>query len=147
MEEEEKFLIGVYDHLRRDGEANDMYLHDAKYIGTYYTDPDFDLYALSPAYPGLRKGGSTSVLLEIFEVTEDDIKIADYYEGFSEFAPSQSIFDRIEIDTPFGPCYVYEYSKIISGKPLIESGDWFQHKASIKKEISDINESQNWGMD
>lgn len=147
--EEQTFLLGVYDHLRREGEASETYLDGARYVGTYYTEPDFDLYAMSAAYPGLRTGGSTSILLEIFEVDMPTLKTADYYEGTSDYASHLNVFKRIEIDTIFGPCFIYEYGNAVIGKPIIESGDWFKHKQLLREKVSNINnqEGGRWGLE
>jgi len=146
---EQKFLLGVYDHLRRGGEANYTYMSGATYLGTYYTEPDYDLYHLSSEYPGLRCEGSTSILLEIFEVTDEILKTTDFYEGTNPFAPHQNIFNRIEIDTPYGPCFIYEYSKALVSKPKIETGDWFKYRKSLRQRILDLNDNEDsrWGME
>lgn len=146
---EEKVLLGVYDNLRREGDAFNSYLYGAKYIGTYYTEPIYDMYALNVSYPGLRPNGSTSILLEIFELDLSDLKVTDYYEGYSEYNPYQNIFNRIEIDTPFGECFIYEYSKPIVGKPLIDTGDWFRYKQIVKENVFNINnrEAPRWGVE
>ena len=147
--EEELFLVGVYDHLRRGGEAHDQYLYGSVYKGTYYTEPEYDLYSLQAQFPGLKTGGSTSILLEIFEVDARCLKTADYFEGTDVYNPYNNVFDRIEIETPFGPCFVYEYSKPIMGKPIIESGDWFKHKQLMREKMSKLNneEGSRWGIE
>jgi len=142
---EQIYLLGVYDHLRREGDAHIGYLHGSNYVGTCWTEPEYDLFALSAAYPALRREGSTSILLEVFEVPEEVLKCADYYEGYNPHNPHLNTFVRVEVDTPFGPCFIYEYNKIIIGKPRIVSGDWFKHKKDIKEKY--LNEASHWGQD
>jgi len=134
---EEKILVGLYDDIRQDGHSHGVFMGTAKYLGTFYTEPEYSLYSLSKKYPGLKLGGSTSILLEIFEVDKETLRNIDYYEGYSEIDPYLNIYNRIDIDTPFGPCYIYEYNRVIVNKPRIESGDWFRFKQDIKKKIKE----------
>lgn len=144
---EEKFLLGVYDNLRQEGDDNYAYMDGATYVGTYYTEPIFDLFALTGSYPGLKQGGSTSVLLEVFEVDKSILMVTDYYQGCNEHNPSVNMFNRIEIDTVFGRCFVYEYNKNVICKPRIESGDWFKHKKDVRDNLVKRVEERpsNWG--
>ena len=137
----EKFLVGVYDDLRQEGDAYKIYMGDANYLGTFYTEPEFDLYSLSRKYPGLVKDGSTSILLEVFEVNDITLFGMDYYEGCSEFDPYMNIYNRIEIDSPWGPCFIYEYNRVIINKPRIDSGDWFRFKREVKKKFNKISQN------
>lgn len=136
MEEVEKILVGLYDELRQDGNSYSGYMESATYLGTYYTEPEYSLYSISRNYPGLKLGGSTSILLEIFEIDKVTLKNIDLYEGCSEVDPYLNIYNKIEIETPFGTCFVYEYNRIIINKPRIESGDWFRHKKDVKKQLN-----------
>ncbi len=135
---ERKFLLGVYDQLRRKGDANFSYLGEATYLGTIYTEPNFDMFAITSHYPGLVKG-STSILLEIFEVNEEDLKIADFYEGASTAEKKVNPFNRVEIDTIYGECFIYEYSGSTSRSPKIEIGDWFKYKKNLRELVFKAN--------
>jgi gamma-glutamylcyclotransferase (GGCT)/AIG2-like uncharacterized protein YtfP len=136
---EERILVGLYDGLRQGGRSYEVFMSEATYIGTYYTEPEYSLYSLTKEYPGLKSGGSTSILLEIFEVNKETLKNIDYYEGYSEIDPYLNIYNREEIETPFGLCFIYEYNRIIVNKPMIDSGDWFKFKRDVKKNIKEIN--------
>lgn len=138
MEKENRILIGVYDGLREGGEAHYPYMNGAKYVGTYYTEPEYSLYHLSRDWPGLKTNGSTSILLEIYEVSHDSLKNIDYYEGFNMLDPYLNIYTRISIDTPFGKCFIYEHNRLNANKPLIECGDWLKYKKNLKNEVSNI---------
>ena len=129
----ETVLVGVYDSLRKVGKYHNAYMRNAEYLGVYYTEPEFTLYSLAREFPGLRRGGSTSVLLEIYRITREELKNMDFLQC-SGNDDSVNLYNRVEIDTPFGECYIYEYTKIIMNKPRIESGDWFQYR----KQINDI---------
>lgn len=132
---EERILVGLYDELRQDGNSYEMYMEKSNYLGIYYTEPEFSLYSVCKTYPGLKRDGSTSILLEIFEVDSGTLRGIDYFEGCSAIDSYQNIYDRIEIDTPFGPCYIYEYNRMIINKPRIESGDWFKFRKEIKERL------------
>lgn len=135
---EERILVGVYDDLRQEGDSYKIFMSEANYLGTYYTEPEYELYSLSKKYPGLKQGGSTSILLEIFEVNKETLKNIDYYEGCNDLDAYMNIYNKIEIDTPFGPCIIYEYNRVIVNKPRIESGDWFKFKRDVKKDFRTI---------
>lgn len=138
---EERILVGLYDDLRQEGDSYKIYMSEANYLGTFYTEPEYDLFSLSKKYPALKRGGSTSILLEIFEVNKNTLQGIDYYEGCSEVDPYMNIYDRIEIDTPFGPCYIYEYNRIIVNKPRVDSGDWIRFRKEVKKNLKTINQN------
>jgi gamma-glutamylcyclotransferase (GGCT)/AIG2-like uncharacterized protein YtfP len=136
---EERILVGVYDDLRQGGDSHPTFMSTANYIGTYYTEPEYSLYSLTRRYPGLKTEGSTSILLEIFEVDKETLKNIDYYCGCSDVDPYMNIYNRIEIDTPFGECIIYEYNRMIINKPMIDSGDWFRFRKEVKKNLKETN--------
>jgi gamma-glutamylcyclotransferase (GGCT)/AIG2-like uncharacterized protein YtfP len=134
---EEKIIVGVYDGLRKNGESHDLFMSKANYLGTFYTEPEFSLFSFSKKYPALSLGGSTSVLLEVYEVTEEILKTIDYYEGCNDIDPYMNIYNKAEIETPFGECIIYIYNRMVVNKPLIESGDWFRFKKEVRQRIEE----------
>lgn len=139
---EERFLVGVYDDLRQDGRSHSAYMDKATYIGTYYTEPEFSLYSIAKNNPALKRNGSTSILLEVYEVDKETLANIDHYNGCSEIDPYMNIYNRIELETPFGICFIYEYSRLLVNKPLIETGDWFRFKREIKEHLVEIKNNK-----
>lgn len=75
-------LLLVYGTLRP-GEPAHGLLVAARPHGPARTEPCFELLHLE-AYPGLARGGSTSVVGELYEVDEDTLLELDAYEGVPE---------------------------------------------------------------
>ena len=136
---EERILVGVYDGLRKFCKSHYPYMEGATYLGTYYTEPDYTMYYLSPEYPGVKLDGSESILLEIYEVTKDILHNIDYFEGVCSTQKFMNIYNRVNIDTPFGPTWIYEYNRVVVNRPKIYSGDWLRYKIEIGKSVKKHN--------
>ena len=115
-----KKLIAVYGSLRKNC-GNDHYLKTAEYLGEFKTEPMFSLYSLG-GYPGLKEGGNTSVVMEVYAVDETVAKRVDQLEGYEEGRPA-TFYDKINIETPYGTAGVYTYVNPIPEDRLVESGD------------------------
>jgi len=131
---EKLILVAVYDMLRFKGEQH-LYLKSKNYLGVYYTEPIYDLYSISKNYGGVVKNGNTSILTEIYSITENDLLNLDYFYGINvlNYTP---IYNKKIIQTSYGECVIYLYNKSIIGKPKIESGDYIKWKENLKKEIT-----------
>ena len=119
-----KILISVYGSLRK-GLGNHRLLENAKYLGDFETEPKFSLYSLG-GYPGLKTEGTTSVVMEVYEVTPIEANRIDQLEGYTP-GREATFYDKIPIDTPYGEASVYIYVDKIPESKLVESGDWKQH--------------------
>lgn len=119
-----KILISVYGSLRK-GLGNHRLLENAKYLGDFQSEPVFSLYSLG-GYPGLKTEGTTSVTMEVYEVTPIEANRIDQLEGYTP-GREATFYDKIPIDTPYGEASVYTYVDKIPESRLVESGDWKQY--------------------
>ena len=120
-----KKRIAVYGSLRK-GFGNHRIIQNAKYLGTCTTEPVFSLYSLG-GFPGLKQNGNTSVVIEVYEVNEEEAEWVDSLEGYSEHG-NNTFYDKIFIDTPYGKAGIYIYVPNISEDRLVKSGDWAERK-------------------
>lgn len=123
-----KKLIAVYGSLRKNC-GNDHLLKTSEYLGEFKTEPVFSLYSLG-GYPGLKEGGNTSVVMEVYAVDETVAKRVDQLEGYEEGRPA-TFYDKINIKTPYGTAGVYTYVNSIPEDRLVESGDWKEHRNQV----------------
>lgn len=128
MEKENKILVAVYGSLRSDMSNHDL-LKTSEYLGEFKTEPVFSLYSLG-GYPGLKEGGNTSVVMEVYAVDETVAKRVDQLEGYEEGRPA-TFYDKINIETPYGTAGVYTYVNPIPEDRLVESGDWKEHRNQV----------------
>lgn len=125
-----KYKIAVYGSLRR-GEYNykGQELDTQTYLGTFETEPIFSLYS-SGSYPCLKEGGTTSIVMDVFEVDEDTFKGVNQLEGYrgAEFEAT-NFYNRKMIATPFGEAAYFVFNDSVKSMPRVESGDWVQYRA------------------
>lgn len=130
MTKELKHKIAVYGSLRKGLYNYERHLKTSKYLGEFDTLPEFSMFDLG-SYPGLKVGGSTSIKMDVFEVTEEVLSDINNLEGYSETNPEYNTFyDRITIDTPYGQAFTYIYIPDTESKEKVYSGDWVDHFTS-----------------
>ena len=121
----EKKLVAVYGSLRKFGHNHNNYLGEAEYVGEFWSKPLYSLYSLG-SYPGLKEDGLTSVLMEVYKVTEEESQSIDYLEGYTE-GGRNSFYDKTVVETPFGEASVYIYQPEVLARELVKSGDWKEY--------------------
>lgn len=131
-----KKLIAVYGTLRK-GFGNHRLLVNADYIGEFKTPPVYNLHNLG-GFPGLKNGGNTSVVMEVYAVNEEEGRRVDALEGYT---PGQTpyFYDKEMIETPFGEAGVYTYVRQLGENSLIPSGDYYLEingRASTEHEVA-----------
>ena len=100
------------------GEPNHYWLAGAEPIGPARTAPAFELYTFGP-YPGLVAGGHTSVVGELYAVTDAILARLDRLEGYPDF------YDRQEIALTEGTAIAYTVRPDqVWGLPRVPNGDW-----------------------
>lgn len=126
-----KNLVSVYGSLR-EGMGNHRLLEseNSKLLGEFRTKPEYTLFSLG-AFPGLLKNGNTSIVVEVYEVTDNVLKRLDGLEGYHEDDLEQSFYIRETINTPFGESYIYFYNGNPGNKEIVESGDWTEYRKNI----------------
>ncbi len=108
--------VFVYGTLLR-GEVNHHRLAGAELLGACRTEPCFTLFHLG-AYPGLGRGGRTAIAGEVYRVDGAGLRYLDRLEDYPR------LYDRTLIPTPFGRAWVYLYRGDLSGRSVIQGGDW-----------------------
>ena len=115
-------ILAVYGTLRRGGPANGL-LKGGTWLGQDKIPGD--LYDFK-AFPGLRPPVQNgTVVVDLYDVSEEIILKVNKYEGYYPDSPDQSLFVLKEVVTVEGclPCMTYEY-KFPGGNNLIPSGDY-----------------------
>ena len=128
--------VAVYGSLMK-GLYNHKQLGDnPKYLGEFYSEPVFSLYAVS-TYPGLKRNGSTSVRFEVYDISVDDIKNVDRLEGYYGKNSSSNLYNKFVMNSPYGKVICYEYNKSINKDKLVESGNWKEYyERTIDKQFN-----------
>jgi len=122
---DKKILVAVYGSLRQ-GLHNHRLLESSNYLGDFNTEPIYSLYSLG-SFPGLKENGNTSVVMEVYEVTEAVARNVDSLEGYTP-GGNNTFYDKISIETPWGTASVYTYVNELPQSSLVESGDWKEFK-------------------
>lgn len=134
---DETFKVAVYGSLRKglhNYHALDM--DDEEFLGEFDTPPVYSMYAVTGSYPGLKENGSTSIKMEVYEVSGDKLQSLNGLEGYYGPDAKTNFYNRTTIDTPWGDAYLYIYNSSIGNAPLVESGDWkeyFQIRKMVNK--------------
>lgn len=118
-------LIAVYGTLRK-GFGNHSLIKNSKYKGSFKTEPIYNLHNLG-GFPGLKKNGNTSVLMEVYAVNDEEARWVDSLEGYSE-GRTPTFYDKEYIDTPWGKAGVYIYVNDLSNRPIVSSGDYYYER-------------------
>lgn len=122
--------VAVYGSLRK-GLQNHGFLKNANYLGSFETTPIFDMYSLG-GYPGLIEDGSTSIKMEVYDVSDEELDRINRLEGYDPKSDDNDFYDRIRLKTPYGDAYTYIYQGDISNRELVETGDWYEYLQLVK---------------
>lgn len=127
---EKKVKIAVYDNLRRNNENKfHKKLENSKFLGICETLPKYSLYDYEN-FVGVIPNGTTSIVVEIYEIPEKLLNQLDLIYGFNE-KNSTNYFIRKFCWTPYGVSKIYFYNHHEtndSKKKLIVSGDYIEYK-------------------
>lgn len=121
------FKIAVYGSLRK-GLGNHGVIKDAKFLGDFESQPEYTMYSIGGSFPGLVNEGNTSVQMEVYEVGEATFEDVNNLEGFIVEDDPYNMYNRVLIDTPYGPAYSYIYNGNTTTLFVVESGDWTKYK-------------------
>jgi gamma-glutamylcyclotransferase (GGCT)/AIG2-like uncharacterized protein YtfP len=115
---ENKIKVAVYGSLKKGYGNHDWHLKDAEYLGQAETLPQYSLFSLG-SYPGVIKGGSTCVQLELYNVNEEELNNLDRLEGHPSY------YQREEIETSEGTAWIYLLpEKEYKDYEVIADGNW-----------------------
>jgi gamma-glutamylcyclotransferase (GGCT)/AIG2-like uncharacterized protein YtfP len=123
--------VAVYGTLKYGCSNHSNYLSKSKFIGEYETEPIYKFYSINDFYPAIKEGGYSSILMEVYEVTDEQLKKIDGLEGYNKNTPKTSLYDRVEINTPYGKAYTYLYNNGIHGKEITDTNDWREYKKFV----------------
>lgn len=124
-----KNLVAVYGSLRQGLSNHQYHLGQATYLGTFNTEPVYNLHSLG-GFPGLKENGNTSVVMEVYEVNEVEAHSIDRLEGYTP-GETPYFYDKKDINTPWGIASVYTYVKELPKSSIVESGDWKEFKKNV----------------
>ena len=84
-------------------------------------------------FPGVVRNGTTSITLDVYEITRDKLNNFDKVQNFNllEEDKTKNTFIRKICWTPFGVAKIYFYNhleKNICVPKIIKYGDWVQYK-------------------
>ncbi len=109
------------------GAPNHRVMRGARCLGASATVAEFELFDLG-AFPGMVKGGATSVVGEVFEVDDDTLARLDELEGHPTF------YERARVrlaDGTEAEAYLLPRARA-AGRPIVPSGDWRAHTRSAR---------------
>ena len=114
--------VAVYGSLRK-GLGNSALLNGAKYLGDDVTAPEYTMVSLG-FFPGIIKGGETSVVVEVYEINEEKLRSLDMLEGYHG-EDTHNFYNREVITLPkFGEAYIYTLPSDYGDHTVVENGDW-----------------------
>lgn len=103
MNTENLTRIAVYGTLKQ-GKENHRLLKDSQYIGDGITAPVFDMVSFG-GFPGIIKG-EYPVLVEVYDVSPEQLRPIDYLEGHPDFY-KRDIYEVYFEDGTVSKCYIY----------------------------------------
>lgn len=115
--------IAVYGTLRR-GNGNHLCLGNSRQLGTTILQ-GFGMVSLG-GFPAIDREEGSSVVIEVYECNEEAEERCNRLEGYDPNATEHTFYDRISIDTEFGPAVVYVMPGILEERAhaRIATGDW-----------------------
>jgi len=120
-----KEKIFVYGTLLKGCSNHPYFLSEAKKLGSHTTEPEFTMLHLG-GFPGVVANGNTAIVGEVYEVTEQQLEGIDHLEGYNSENPQFGLYNKKQINTPWGPAWIYIYNarRDISDSQIIHSGSW-----------------------
>lgn len=116
-------LVAVYGTLRK-GEGNHRLLTNAKYLGTEQISGSLYHYG---GFPYAILNNQHFFTSEIYEINSDQLAALDMLEGYRNSDKYNNLYNRVKIQTKFGPTYIYEWASDHDPQfPLIT--DWVKEK-------------------
>ncbi|MGP4842956.1 gamma-glutamylcyclotransferase family protein [Marinobacter sp. 1Y8] len=116
-----RYLVAVYGSLKR-GYNNHRLLRGARFVGNDRL-ACLTLYDLG-SYPGAKLEPSRGVVVELYRVNEAGIRKLDLLEDYRPSDPARGLYDRRQLNTRFGPAWVYLFNRPVKGRRRIVRGSW-----------------------
>lgn len=119
--------VAVYGSLRK-GLSNHGLLSKSKSLGTFETLPKYNMYSVGGSFPALKNNGTTSIVMEVYEVDDKVLDRLDALEGYLGPNDIDNHYNKESISTPFGEAAVYIYNRSVNHMPRVINGDWNSFK-------------------
>tara|TARA_B100000029_G_scaffold492004_1_gene552791 strand:+ start:2433 stop:2897 length:465 start_codon:yes stop_codon:yes gene_type:complete len=136
---EDTTYIFVYGALRQGMGLNSI-LATSKRHGTHKTLPKYTMYDLG-AFPCIINKGNTSIIGDLYEVTEDIVAKLDIIEGVPNLYKRGLI--ELDYDNVFEvQAYFWSYQedddvRLLDSSYKVISGDWIEQRGLIEQETDD----------
>lgn len=118
-------LVFVYGSLRKGLEFHKYLTAEPhQYLGEFKTKPKYDMQLAMGGggriFPTVKTGGRTSILGEVYRITNNTLKVLDRIEGHP------ILYKRQMLNTPFGLAWIYLFSQENIDMPKLVTGDWME---------------------
>ena len=133
--------VAVYGTLNR-GADNHHLLADAQYLGNDSLHA-ITLYDLGP-FPGAKEQTSEGIDIEVYAVTDVQLRLLDELEDYHREAPEQGMYSRVTLQTRFGSAWVYIYNGAVDGLPVLRCGSW--RPVQSQTEVRQTSDNNNEGF-
>lgn len=132
--EKNNILVGIYDSFRKGGKYNLTFdSANATLIGSYSSEPIYNLIDLGIEDVVLTKDGETSVKIEVWELSESVLsKLESDYNYYDCIPNSDNTYLKTKVKSPYGEITLYLYNDDTIGGSLIKNGDAIEHLDLIK---------------
>ena len=120
--------VFVYGTLKR-GLYNHRLLTQAKYLGEGVLH-DYGVFNMPVGYPGIKEAKGKHVIGEVYEVTDNELRMLDRLEGYSGEGNKFNLYDRelvvVNVEGNIKEeAYVYVWhDRKPNTEEFIESGRW-----------------------
>lgn len=147
--ESKRTIVAIFDSLRKTSDGSfskQLYHNNAEtiYLGTFFSEPIYDLYYGNAHQSFLKESGNTSIKFELYEVDNKTLNRLDVYNGAYEedfYDPTYSPdFERKTINTSYGIAHTYFYKYSVIHKVKIHNGDFLKYREDTKKLVKENNE-------
>jgi gamma-glutamylcyclotransferase (GGCT)/AIG2-like uncharacterized protein YtfP len=121
--------VAVYGSLREGLHNHSVLGKNPKLLGTFETEPLYTMFSVGGSFPALVEGGTTSIIMEVYEISLDQLENVNALEGFNvNFNKEDNMYLRKILHTPYGEAFGYIWNDNTEGLHMVESGDWFKFK-------------------
>lgn len=130
--------IAVYGSLMKGLHNHKYFLKNAEYLGQFESEPEFTLFDIG-SFPGLKKDGTTSILMEVYNINKDILKLIDGLEGYNKDAINTSHYKRLIMYTPYGFVFYYVYNASTTNYKEVKEGNWKEYIKEKNKKNEKIH--------
>jgi gamma-glutamylcyclotransferase (GGCT)/AIG2-like uncharacterized protein YtfP len=131
---EKRYLVGIYDSFRKGGiYHNKINTANSKLIGSYSTQPIYNMYDVGVDDVIIVKDGNHSIKIEVWEVSEKTLTTLEKeYNYYPELEQGQNLYLKETVSSPFGDILLYTYDDTYDATDMIILGDWIEHLNILK---------------